>query len=72
MTRLYSNEVQKLHQKFRAREAKAIDAYDTARAFINDGAYDSGARYLRVAASHFEASQAAKNAAFAAMTSEAL
>lgn len=58
-----SEKAARLNKRFRRKEAKAIDYLTTARAFINDGAYASGARYLRLAADEYEASQVARNEA---------
>lgn len=70
MPKLYSNDVQRLHLKFRRHEAKAWREFDTAKAFLDDGAYSSGARILREAAALFESSQAARNTALSLMVDE--
>jgi len=62
------NDVKRFHKVFRAREAKALEAFDTASAYISDGAYSSGARLLREAAAHFDAAQEARNTALNLMT----
>lgn len=56
-----SSAVMRLHDEFRAQEAAAIEALNLAMAWINDGAYASGARCLRDAAYKFDAAQKARN-----------
>lgn len=67
-TRMYPLPVRKLHDAFRRHEAAAIDKLDLATAYINDGAYSSGAICLHAAAEEFTKAQAARNDALNMLT----
>lgn len=60
----------RLHRKFRAHEAKALEELEMAKIYLNDGAYASAARYFRLAAAELETAQMARNDAFILMSGQ--
>lgn len=61
LPKTYPLPVRRLHDKFRKHEMTALQHFDLARTYLNDGAYSSGAKYLRLAADELEIAQAARN-----------